>query len=412
MPNRNRHRHHQVIGQGPGSRNQPVVAVQVNPSQDWMTARDSGVVISVEMPTPVAAPVDNGQINRLKDQVSQLKKSNKDQKKELKEVRKEGVDKVADLLRETMEKKIVIEDQQETIRTVRKVLDDNTKAALRLADGLKHRDNRELFIQKQIDTYDTQCFQQLFNEKKSPHEVEITLDRLTKSEGPLCRMTAMNWTQMGQSDKKIVSDKWFWDERTLLEVYGKGKSGMNFDAPGEGIKVTESLPPAWDTFFPENWKPDWKFLKIEMADHDPAVWKEHGKSDKMDAYDQMFKDFKVATNQDGWTPLIDTPTYFNIVEITWNAYKVLKKIHDKDGHLNSPLVEKIWQQTEEKVEGQLYKVVATEFKLRAMLMIHGEDKISFDKWMMKFCEVPKGTDKRYIDGPNRKELREQPPLSQ
>ena len=139
MPNRNRHRHHQVIGRGPGSRNQPVVAVQVNPSQDWMTARDSGVVISVEMPTPVAAPVDNGQINRLKDQVSQLKKSNKDQKKELKEVRKEGVDKVADLLRETMEKKIVIEDQQETIRTVRKVLDDNTKAALRLADGLKHR---------------------------------------------------------------------------------------------------------------------------------------------------------------------------------------------------------------------------------------------------------------------------------
>ncbi len=404
MPNRNRHRHHQVIGQGPGSRNQPLVAVQVNPSQEWMTAQDSGVVVSVEMPTPVAAPVDNGQINRLKDQVSQLKKSNKDQKKELKEVKKDR-----DSVKEELEEK------DKSLKDVRDCLENNTKAALRLADGLRHRDNREFFIQKQIDTYDTQCFQQLFNEKKSPHEVEITLDRLTKSEGPLCRMTAINWTQLGQSDKKLVSDKWHWDERTLLEVYGKGKSGMNFKTPGSaGINVTEDLPPAWDTFFPENWQPDWSFLKIEMADHDPAVWAKHGKSDKMDAYDQMFKDFKVATNQDGWTPLIDTPTFFNIVEITWNAYKVLKKIHDKDGNLDSPLVEKIWEQTEEKVEGQLYKCVATEFKLRAMLMIHGEDKITFDKWMLKVCEVPKERDgeKRYIYGPNQKELREQPPLSQ
>ncbi len=83
MPNRNRHRSHQNMN----THQAPVVAVQVNPSQLW--ADQPAVVVTAEVfaPSPAPAP-DTNKVQRLTDQVDQLKKSNKEFKKSHKELKK------------------------------------------------------------------------------------------------------------------------------------------------------------------------------------------------------------------------------------------------------------------------------------------------------------------------------------
>ncbi len=98
MPgNRNRHRQTQQMNTPAG---RPIVAVQVNPAQLW--AEQPTVVVNAEI---CAEPPqqDPQQVKRLKDQVAQLKKSNKDYKKNFKMLSKstEDLQKVAEATAET-----------------------------------------------------------------------------------------------------------------------------------------------------------------------------------------------------------------------------------------------------------------------------------------------------------------------
>jgi len=79
MPNRNRHRQTQQMNT---RQQQPIVAVQVNPSQLW--AEQPSVIVTAEVACEPVAPRDTADNQRLKDQVAQLKKSNKDHKKNFK----------------------------------------------------------------------------------------------------------------------------------------------------------------------------------------------------------------------------------------------------------------------------------------------------------------------------------------
>lgn len=79
MPNRNRHRSTQNMN----TNQTPIVAVQVNPSQLW--AEQPSVIVTAEVFAP--APETN-KLQRLTDQVDQLKKSNKEFKKSQKELKK------------------------------------------------------------------------------------------------------------------------------------------------------------------------------------------------------------------------------------------------------------------------------------------------------------------------------------
>ena len=128
MPNRNRHRSHQNMN----THQAPIVAVQVNPSQLW--AEQPSVVVTAEVFAPAPAPETN-KLQRLTDQVDQLKKSNKEFKKSQKELKKAH----QELKKDHKEIKAAEDVVADKLRDVLKYNKDREEKMTKIEDKLIHQ---------------------------------------------------------------------------------------------------------------------------------------------------------------------------------------------------------------------------------------------------------------------------------
>ena len=171
MPgNRNRHRHQQVIR----TEGQPIVAVQVNPSETWTD--QPTVVVTAEIAPAVPNDPTAQKIKRLQDQINQLKKSNKTFKTELRQ-----------------EKKAVSE------------LTESRDYARNRFDNQMLLDDK---VEKLIVEKEDEALNPVFNQNINPRKVELTIDRITKDLRPCFRMTSFEWSKMRPSDKFKLLNRW------------------------------------------------------------------------------------------------------------------------------------------------------------------------------------------------------------
>ena len=150
MPNRNRHRNSgQTMNVAPS---RPIVAVQVNPVETWAQPT---VVVNAEICPQTPPQQDTQRVQKLQDQVAQLKKSNKNFKREVKKQKKvlEEKQKDEDLavacFRQTIsemeehikEEQNVVIDHQQTMYVESAITDyclSKTNDTLLTFDALKH----------------------------------------------------------------------------------------------------------------------------------------------------------------------------------------------------------------------------------------------------------------------------------
>jgi hypothetical protein len=296
MPgNRNRHRSQQVIN----THGQPIVAVQVNPTQIW--ADQPSVIVTAEI-APAPEQTGNGndkeQIRRLQDQINQLKKSNKTFKTELRQEKKEVT---------------VITKKAE------KRLDD-------LCQYLERQDK----IGDLVNQMEVKAYGAVFNEGADPRKHQIIINRITKDQSPCFRMTAFEWTQLAHKDKSRLLDRWH-NDGTPLPNPNCDLGTPVFYSPG--CPLTDS---PWDSYLMP------LFLNKEFQFEGGFDWTGVSDEDRARCEEPIQKvvgDLTKEIQSRDFIPLFEASDVQNIFENVSTVERVIKEI----GHTpkNTKKIQKI-----------------------------------------------------------------------